>query len=59
MAGNGAVAAAALPPGIQSRLSTMLILVFAYGGFEAALMPLAEAKDPQRDAPVALFVKVT
>lgn len=56
VAGNGAVAAPAPPPGIQPWLSTMLVLVFAYGGFEAALMPLAEAKDPQRDAPVALFV---
>jgi basic amino acid/polyamine antiporter, APA family len=36
-------------------LETILLLVFAYGGFEAALMPLAEAKDPRRDAPFALF----
>ena len=33
----------------------ILLLVFAYGGFEAALVPLAEAKDPRRDAPFALF----
>lgn len=56
IAGHGAVPAPAPPPGIQPWLQTMLILVFAYGGFEAALLPLAEAKDPQRDAPVALFV---
>ena len=33
----------------------ILALVFAYGGFEAALLPLGEAKNPRRDAPVALF----
>lgn len=36
-------------------LHVILLLVFAYGGFEAALMPLGEARDPRRDAPVALF----
>jgi amino acid transporter len=34
----------------------VLVLVFAYGGFEAGLMPMGEAKDPRRDAPFALFV---
>ena len=33
----------------------VLVLVFAYGGFEAALIPMGEAKDPRRDAPFALF----
>jgi len=55
MAGHGAVAAPPAPPGTGPWLEALLILVFAYGGFEAALMPLAEAKDPERDAPVALF----
>ena len=32
-----------------------LALVFALGGFESALMPMSEAKDPRRDAPFALF----
>jgi amino acid transporter len=36
-------------------LEAILLLVFAYGGFEGALLPLAEAKDPRRDAPFALF----
>ena len=36
-------------------LQAILALVFAYGGFEAALMPMAEAKDVRRDAPFALF----
>ena len=56
LAGHGAVAAPAPPPGPAPWLEALLVLVFAYGGFEAALMPLAEARDPERDAPVALFV---
>ncbi len=42
-------------PGAGDWLEVILLLVFAYGGFEAALMPLGEARDPRRDAPVALF----
>ena len=33
-----------------------LLLVFAYGGFETALTPMAEAKDPRRDTVFALFI---
>ena len=36
-------------------LQALLLLMFAYGGFEAAVIPLAEAKDPGRDAPFALI----
>ena len=36
-------------------LNAVLLLVFAYGGFETALAPMGEAKDPRRDAPFALF----
>jgi APA family basic amino acid/polyamine antiporter len=36
-------------------LKAVLLLVFAYGGFETALAPMSEAKDPRRDAPFALF----
>jgi APA family basic amino acid/polyamine antiporter len=32
----------------------VLLLIFAYGGFEAALIPAAELKNPARDVPVAL-----
>jgi amino acid transporter len=34
----------------------MLAILFAYGGFEAAVVPMAEAKDPRRDAPFALCI---
>ena len=36
-------------------LKAVLLLVFAYGGFETALAPMGEAKNPRRDAPFALF----
>jgi amino acid transporter len=35
-------------------LQAMIILFFAYGGFETAMAPMAEAKDPRRDVPFAL-----
>jgi amino acid transporter len=43
-------------PSPNRWLQAMLLLVFAYGGFETALAPMSEAKDPRRDAPFALFV---
>jgi amino acid transporter len=36
-------------------LEAVLLLVFAFGGFEGAVIPMSEAKDPKRDAPFALF----
>jgi len=40
--------------GSGSWLDAMILMVFAYGGFEGALLPMGEAKDPRRDAPFAL-----
>jgi amino acid transporter len=40
---------------IGAWLQAVLLLVFAYGGFETALAPMSEAKDPRRDAPFALY----
>ena len=37
-------------------MKAMVLLVFAYGGFETALVPLGEAKNPGRDAAFAVFV---
>jgi APA family basic amino acid/polyamine antiporter len=42
--------------GLGGWLQALLLLMFAYGGFEAAVIPLAESKDPRRDAPFALIV---
>lgn len=39
----------------QDWFQAALALMFAYGGFEAAMMPMSEAKNPRRDAPFALF----
>ncbi|MCI0349652.1 MAG: APC family permease [Acidobacteriales bacterium] len=36
-------------------VEAVLLLVFAYGGYDAAMMPLGEAKNPRKDAPFALF----
>lgn len=56
MASGRSVAAAAIAdPGIGAWLNALLLLMFAYGGFESSVIPLAEAKDPGRDAPFALL----
>jgi amino acid transporter len=50
------IATASTPsPTTNQWLRAILLLVFAYGGFETALAPMSEAKDPRRDAPFALF----
>lgn len=48
----------AIPPASIATgkwLKAMLLLVFAYGGWETALAPMSEAKNPRRDAPFSLF----
>lgn len=49
-------AAAPAPAGTEGWLAALLVLMFAYGGFEAAVIPMAEARNPRRDIPFALFV---
>jgi basic amino acid/polyamine antiporter, APA family len=49
-----------VPPMVESHpagawLNAVLLLVFAYSGFEAALIPAGEIKNPARDIPVALI----
>jgi APA family basic amino acid/polyamine antiporter len=39
-------------------LKAMLLLAFAYGGFETAVAPMSEARNPRRDVPFALFSAV-
>jgi len=41
--------------GVANWMNAVTVLVFAFAGFETAIMPMAEAKDPRRDAPFALF----
>jgi basic amino acid/polyamine antiporter, APA family len=45
-------------PNASEWMKAVLLLVFAYGGFETALAPMSEAKDPRRDAPFGLFMAV-
>ncbi len=50
--------AVATPPvtaSADSWLKAMLLLLFAYGGYEAALNPMGEARNPRRDVAFALF----
>lgn len=44
-----------LTPGGTEWARAIVLLIFAYGGFEAALISAGEAKDPRRDLPFALF----
>lgn len=55
MAGHAAVFTANAPSEARVWLQAILLFVFAYGGFEGALVVMAEAREPKRDAPFALF----
>jgi basic amino acid/polyamine antiporter, APA family len=50
------VPSAAPAADLDGWLKAILLLFFAYGGYEAALNPMSEAKDPRRNAVFALFV---
>jgi basic amino acid/polyamine antiporter, APA family len=50
------IATPAGPPG--NWLHAVLLLMFAYGGYETALMVGGEAKNPRRDYPFALFAAI-
>jgi basic amino acid/polyamine antiporter, APA family len=42
-------------PAPHNWARAIVLLIFAYGGFEAALISAGEAKDPKRDMPFGLF----
>src|SRR5579862_8255304 len=42
-------------PGGKDWARAIVLLIFAYGGFEAAFISAGEAKDPRRDLPFGLF----
>ena len=50
------IVATAAQAGADGWFKAMLLLFFAYGGYEAILIASGEAKDPRKDAPFALFV---
>jgi APA family basic amino acid/polyamine antiporter len=45
----------AVPPGYAGFSASVLLLMFAFSGFETAVIPAGEARDPQRDVPFALL----
>lgn len=46
---------AVLSPGPNDWARAMVLLIFAYGGFEAALIAAGEARNPRRDMPFGLI----
>ena len=42
-------------PGARDSAKAMLLLVFAFTGFELAIIPAGESRDPRRDLPWALL----
>jgi basic amino acid/polyamine antiporter, APA family len=50
-----AVSAPAVVAGGDAWMRAMLLLLFAYGGYEAALNPMGEARNPRGDVAFALF----
>ena len=46
---------AAIVPSYRSFSQAALLLVFAYMGFEGAVIPTGEMRDPQRDLPISLL----
>jgi APA family basic amino acid/polyamine antiporter len=57
--GHQAVFTAQPPSEVKLWLQGILLFIFAYGGFEGALVVMAEAQNPKRDAPFALFTALT
>jgi amino acid transporter len=45
----------AAPPNYRAFSASVLLLVFAFTGFETAVIPAGEARDPQRHLPFALL----
>jgi basic amino acid/polyamine antiporter, APA family len=43
------------PASAPNWMQSMVLLIFAYGGFEAALISAGEARNPRRDMPFGLF----
>ena len=50
------VTPADVPAGVRDWFTAVLLMVYAYGGFEAALFASGEASNPRKDAPTALAI---
>ena len=55
IAAHSVVPPPTITPTSREWARAIVLLIFAYGGFEAALISAGEAKDPRRDLPFALF----
>jgi amino acid transporter len=55
IASHHVIPEAVVSPGANDWGRAIVLLIFAYGGFEAALISAGEAKDPRRDMPFGLF----
>ncbi len=55
---HGMVTPAKVSADSHAWLHAFVLLVFAYGGFETALMPMGEARNPRRDAAFGLFTSL-
>jgi amino acid transporter len=51
-----AAEAAARPAEVGDWLQAVLLIAFAYGGYDGSMMAMGEARNPQRDAPFALLL---
>jgi APA family basic amino acid/polyamine antiporter len=58
MAAHGAVTQSPLAHAVEPRdwLEATLVLVYAFGGFEAVLLASGEMRDPRHDVPIALMI---
>jgi len=52
------VTPAAVPLTAANCFQAILLMVYAYGGFEAALFASGEVSDPRKDAPIALLIAI-
>jgi basic amino acid/polyamine antiporter, APA family len=52
---HGWISSSAPAASVSTWRDVILLLFFAYGGYEAAMNPMGEARNPKRDAPFALF----
>jgi len=55
MAAHRIIPLPSISPESNDWARAMVLLIFAYGGFEAALISAGEAKNPSRDMPFGLF----
>jgi len=60
IAAHGGVTPTPLAHVVESRdwLEATLVLVYAYGGFEAVLLASGEMRDPRHDVPIALMIGI-